>query len=102
MGRVVKSPGQGEARGMRRLAWILPTVYLVVVFTAFQAITISSTRVDPDHPASSVPMYAYALTLPWSMLSSSFRGTLVYLPMVVGAPVNAGILYLILGGWRKR
>ena len=87
---------------MRRLAYIVPTVYLVIVFTAFQAVSISSTRVDPDHPASSVPMYAYALTLPWSILSVYFKGTLVYLPMVVGAPVNAGLMYLALGGWRRR
>jgi hypothetical protein len=87
---------------MRRLAYVLPTVYLVVVFTIFQAITLSSTRVDPDNPAPPVPLYAYVLTLPWSVFSSYFKGNLVYLPMVAGAPLNAGILYVLLGGWRKR
>ena len=87
---------------MRRLAYVIPTVYLVIVFTAFQAITLSATRVDPDHPAPPVPLYAFILTLPWSMLSSYFQGNRVYLPMVAGAPVNAAILYFALGGGRKR
>jgi hypothetical protein len=97
---VVKATGHGQIHWMRRsLAYILPTVYLLVIFTAFQAISISTMQRDRSGGISGAPMFVYAATLPWSILSPRFSGSLYYLPMVAGAALNAGILYLIL---RKR
>ncbi len=88
--------GPGENGIVRPLAYVLPTVYLVVVFTIFQVINIQSVRKDTDAPAFAAPNAAFVLTLPWSALGMSLTSPLNYLPMVVGAPLNAGIAYFLL------
>lgn len=93
--------GPGESRGMHRLAYVIPTVYLVVVFTAFQVISLSANGRDATGQFSHAASFVSILTLPWSVLSPHFKGSLIYLPMVAGAVLNAGIVYLLLRRWKR-
>lgn len=87
---------------MRQLAYVIPTIYLVVVFTVFQVINISAERRDPNELPPAAPTCAFVLTLPLSAAGIPLKGALKYLPMVVGAPLNAAILYFILRGKTRR
>lgn len=93
--------GPGECRPVHRLAYVLPTVYLVVVFTAFQVISLSTNGRDVTGQFSHAASFVYILTLPWSVLSPSLKGSLYYLPMVAGAVLNAGIVYFLLRRLRR-